>query len=54
VTEDRRDRQSKRKIMHDLLGRLGEDKIPLEEFLRRLKQSALTVDDIDLYLEGKL
>jgi hypothetical protein len=45
---------SKREIMHDLLGRLGEDKITLEEFLRRLRQHGMTVDDIDRYLDGKL
>jgi hypothetical protein len=46
--------QSKRQIMHELLGRLGEDKITLQEFLRRLKQHGMTVDDIDRYLDGKL
>lgn len=46
--------QSKRSIMHDLLGRLGDDKITLQEFLRRLREHGMTVDDIDLYLEGKL
>jgi hypothetical protein len=47
-------RQAKREIMHDLLGRLGEDKITLEEFLRRLREHGMTVDDIDRYLDGKL
>jgi hypothetical protein len=45
---------TKREIMHDLLGRLGEDKITLAEFLRRLKQLGMTVDDIDRYLDGTL
>jgi hypothetical protein len=45
---------SKREIMHDLLGRLGEDKIDLQEFLRRLKQHGMTVDDIDRYFDGTL
>jgi hypothetical protein len=53
MTEARR-APSKRQIMHELLGRLGEGKISLQEFLRRLKQDGLTVDDIDLYLDGTL
>jgi hypothetical protein len=40
--------------MHDLLGRLGTDQISLDEFWRRLKQSGMTDDDIDRYLDGKL
>jgi DNA-binding transcriptional MerR regulator len=40
--------------MHELLGRLGDDKITLEEFLRRIKQHGMTIDDIDRYLDGTL
>lgn len=47
-------RPSKREIMHELLGRLGDDKITLEEFLRRIKQHGMTIDDIDRYLDGTL
>lgn len=54
ATKEKPTTRSRREIMHDLLGRLGDDLIDLQEFLRLLKQYGMTVDDIDRYLDGKL
>jgi hypothetical protein len=45
---------SKRDLLHDILGRFGQDRITRPEFEVLMKANKLTDDDIDAYCRGEL
>jgi hypothetical protein len=42
--------RTRQERLHELLGALGDSRISVEEYRRRMAESGLTEDDVDLYL----